>query len=236
MQSIIDQMVDMRTKQRQRTMLACLRGWFGSGATEAGAGGALAPMRVDNFDESGNDAMGDQMMSVDLFINAKTLLGELVDSLRYGAIWLHPNILASLENQDVTAFKEKSLGAFTIKTYREMPIFASEALARPGAESGYVYETYLLSNGIIGIGEKPQAGDVIDVASLQYFLDRDKNNDMIWDRTRFLLHLNGIKWRPQPGVPAKQSATNAELQDLTNWELAFKTANRCGTVCIRTNG
>jgi len=45
--------------------------------------------------------------------------------------------------------------------------------------------------------------------------------------------LGGTKW---VGTPAGQSATNAELQDVDNWELVYQSANRCGAVMIRTNG
>lgn len=230
---IINALVARRLKQRQKAVLATLRGAFGSlGAADANAG-ALKALRVDKFDESGLDASPEQLMSVDLFIDSKALMGELADELRMGGMFVHPNVLAALEKADVTAFKEKSMGSYTIKTYREIPVYVSESLARAGGTNGYVYDTYLLANGVIGFGEKDQAGDVLDVASLQLFVDRDKNSEIIYDRTRFVAHMNGIRWT---GTPAGSSATNAELQTVGNWALAFTTANRCGAVCIRTNG
>ena len=65
------------------------------------------------------------------------------------------------------------------------------------------------------------------------FVDTDKNNWSIYDRTRFLLNPNGAKW---VGTPAAQSATNAELQTVANWNLALTAATRSGMVMFRCNG
>jgi hypothetical protein len=50
------------------------------------------------------------------------------------------------------------------------------------------------------------------------------------------MHLNGLKWTPQNGVPALDTPSNAELANPANWQLIYQTANRVGAVCIRTNG
>ncbi|MCA1996440.1 MAG: hypothetical protein LDL56_04330 [Armatimonadetes bacterium] len=224
-----------RLMQRQKTLLALVRGAFGSGATASGAAeGCLRALRVDKFDESGTDATPDQLMSVDLFIDAKALMGELLDDLGGGAIWLHPNIVAALEKADVNAFDKQSMGAFTVRTYRGLPLFTSESLIRAGGSNGYVYDTYIFAPRVIAYGEKPQiAGNVVDVAALQLDKDLGKNNEIIYDRTRFVMHINGLKW---VGTPAGQSPTNAELGTTTNWNLVLATPNRVGAICIRTNG
>jgi hypothetical protein len=153
---------------------------------------------------------------------------------------MHPNVKARLEILDSLNFKtliKSSELPFDITTYREIPIFTSTALSRAqtGGNGGYVYDTYLITKGTVGYGEKPQQGDTTDVASIQYWRDRDLNNELIWDRTRFLFGIAGINWT---GTPANvnNGPTNAELQTATNWALAFQTANRVGAVCIRTNG
>jgi len=51
-------MIQRRLKQRQKTLLAMIRGCFGS-AGAAGVNAPLKPVRVDAFDESGNDATAD---------------------------------------------------------------------------------------------------------------------------------------------------------------------------------
>ena len=226
------QMVQRRLKQRQKTLLAMVRGSFGS----AGASGVAAPLqtiRVDSFDESGDDATADQLMGVELFINAKSLMGELADDLMDGALWIHPTVLAALELADETSFDKASRGPWTIRTYRGIPIYVSESLARAGTTNGFVYETYLLAKGIIARGEKPQKTDVVDVAALQMEKKFGLNNEIIYDRTRFVLHINGMKW---VGTPAAESPSNAELGTIANWNLVLTTANRVGAVCIRTNG
>lgn len=223
-----------RAKQRDRTILAVLRGIMGTGTTAANhASGCCRAMRVDNFDESGVGAGTTQLMSVDMFIDAKSLLGELQDQLRFGAMFIHSTVKAALEKADVTAFKEVSRGPYTITTYRDVPIVVNDRLVRAGTSDGYVYETFLLTNGCIAYGEKPQAGDVMDVASMQFDLVKSTNTGTVYDRTRFVVHPNGVKWG---GTPSGQSATNAELQTVGNWTLALTSAQRCGIVVIRTNG
>jgi len=229
---IVAQMIQRRLKQRQKTLLAMIRGAFGS----AGASGVAAPLkavRVDAFDESGDDATADHLMGIELFINAKSLMGELADDLQNGALWVHPTVLAALELADETSFHKVSHGPWTIRTYRGIPIYVSEALVRAGATNGFVYETYLLARGIVAKGEKPQKTDVVDVAALQMEKKFGLNNEIIYDRTRFVMHLNGMRW---VGTPASESPTNAELGTIANWNLVLATATRVGAVCIRTNG
>ena len=172
-------------------------------------------------------------MGIELFINAKSLMGELADDLMDGALWIHPTVLAALELADETSFDKASRGPWTIRTYRGIPIYTSEALVRAGTTNGFVYDTYLLAKGIIAKGEKPQKTDVVDVAALQMEKKFGLNNEIIYDRTRFVLHLNGMKW---VGTPAAESPSNAELGTIANWNLVLGTANRVGAVCIRTNG
>lgn len=227
-----------RLKQRNATLIALLRGAF-AGLGASGATAALDDVRLDAFDETGTDATSDQTMSADLFITGKALMGELADDLAGGALIAHPNVIGSLERADKESFKtilESNL-PFKIVTYRGVPIFSSELLVRAGTTNGYVYETYLLSSGIVALGEKPQIGGTpanpaIDVASLNYNPDVNLNNERIYDRTRFLMHLNGLRWG---GTPSGQSATNAELATAASWTLVYATANRVGAVCFKTN-
>lgn len=232
---ITAQMGQNRLKRRQNTLLAILRGIMGTGAqTPDAAQGAVRANRIDRFLEAGASATSTQVMSADLFIDACALMGELKNELGMGAILMHPTVVATLEKADKESFKDgvESGLAFTVRTYRGLPIFTSMDLERAGASSGKVYDTYIFSRAVVGTGDKPQAGDSLDVASLQYDIDRDKNDAYIWDRTRFVMHPFGLKW---VGNPAGQSATNAELQTHSNWELVLQSARRVGIVAIRTN-
>ena len=236
---ILDQLADRRLKQRQKTLTAILRGLFASdGARNAAA--CLSACRLggvtdEPFDESGADATSDQLFNPDMFIDAKTLFGELADELSNGVLLMHSTIKARLEKLDKDGFKtgKPSDLPFTINTYRDIPLIVSDTLVRSGTGSGYVYDTYMIAKGTVGLGEKAQAGDIMDVASLQLFLDRDLNNEFIWDRTRHIMHVNGTKW---VGTAAGSSATNVELQAAANWNLVYAEAKLCGAVCIRTNG
>jgi hypothetical protein len=239
--AIVDQLVERRLKQRQTTLISMLRGMFGTGATGLNAAGPLSGVRIggttgEPWTETGAAATQDQLISPDLFIDAGAMLGELGDGLKNGALLVHPNVKARLQKLDALNFKTTIMPSelpWTIQTYRDVPIFTSVALARAGSVSGYVYDSYLITKGAVGYGEKPQQGDTTDVASLQYFRDRDKNNELIYDRTRFILGLNGMKWI---GTPGGQSATNAELETVGNWSLVFQSANRVGVAAFRTNG
>ena len=236
---IIRSMTARRLKQRNKTLIAMMRGQFGSAGARNGAaalsGIRLGGVTAEPFDESGADATVDQLVNPDMFIDAKALMGELADDLSGGLFLCHPNVKARLEKLDAQGFKSgrPSELPFNITTYRDIQIITSERLIRPGATNGFVYDSYLIGHGVIGYGEKAQEGDVVAVASLQYAKDAEKNNETIYDRTRFVLHTNGLRWT---GIPAGQSASNAELQYPANWALAWGTPNRVGAVCFHTNG
>jgi hypothetical protein len=238
--NVINYLTERRMKQRQATLIAMLRGVLGGGATAANAAACLSALRyggtaAEIFLEAGATATAANKLSADVFINTKKLLGELGDELKAGIILCHPDIKAALETLDAASFKNgvQSGLPYTVTTYREVPIFTASALVRAGTTSGFVYDTFLIAPGNVGYGEKAQAADGIDAASLAYYADKDKNNELVYDRTRFLMHVFGTKW---VGTPGGQSATNAELQTVGNWNLVFQTANRCGVALIRTNG
>jgi len=238
--SIISQLAERRDKQRQATMIAILRGILGGGSTAINGAAPLSALRygqttAEIFIEAGATATAANKISADVFINTKKLLGELGDELKHGVILCHPDIKSALESLDAASFKNGVLSGlpYTIQTYREVPIFTCSSLARNGTTSGQVYDTFLISPGVIGYGEKVQSQDKIDPASLAYYADKDKNNEFVYDRTRFLIHPLGMKFT---ATPAGQSATNAELQTVTNWSLVASSASRCGVALVRTNG
>jgi hypothetical protein len=236
---ILNQVGAGRVKRRQRTMVSILRGAFGGGDSAKDAAAELSSLRLEYFaEDAGGSPTDSQKMSADLFIAGKYRLGELADGLGSGAILTHPNIVAQLEILDKESFKDGVASglSFAVRTYRGVPIFSSELLVRAGSGGGgtYVYETYILGRSTVGFGAKAQSSTVGDVAHM--VLDETqiaKNNVSLYDRNRYLLHLNGMKW---VGTPAGQSATDAELADPANWDLAYSSAARVGGVLIRTNG
>jgi hypothetical protein len=243
MAAIIDQMLSTRLKNRQKDLVAMLRGSFG---TSGGAGVAapLSGMRYltaggqEPFSETGVGAADSDSFSPEIFEGAVALMGELGDTLKGGCLLMHPNVKAGLKVQDSAGFKttiRPSELPFDMDYYHDIPIFTSVSLARLGTNNGFVYETYIMANGTVGYGEKPQQGDTTDVASLQYFRDRELNNELIWDRVRFMLGINGMKWIGNP-ANAYSGPTRAEMTNPANWQLVYQSANRVGAVCVRTNG
>ena len=241
---MLDMLFGRKAKQRQKTLLAMLRGLCGTyGARNAAA--ALSAIRLggttaEPFDETGLDATDDQKIGPDMFIDVKALFGQLQSELVNGLFFCHSNIKARLEKLDKDNFKDgrPSQLPFSIERYRDIPIVIDDALVRNADNGGYVYDSYLVLPGTVGYGEKPQVGGelnnpVADVASMNMVVDADKNNETLYDRSRFVMHVAGTKWK---GDPAAETQTNAELMVTDSWELVYEFAKLCGVACFRTNG
>jgi hypothetical protein len=223
---ITGRLAERRLKQRQKTLLKILDALFN-------VGGPLATLSDKNFVEVVGNQTSAHMIDAAMIINATAALGERENDLVGGAMLVHPAILAALRVQDENNFERTSEGPFSITRYKGIPIYTSNALVRAGTTSGSVYRTYLCAANSFAYGEKPQLGDVIDVAALQFDVDKHKNNWGIYDRTRFLIHPNGTKF---VGSPAGQSASDAELGTAASWQKVFQTNDRYGMVRIETNG
>lgn len=238
-------MGERRLKQYQITLVNLMRGIFANGGA-TNVLSALTNVRygglnAEIFTENGNGAGQNNLMSPEIFIYMKALMGELGETLMNGAFWVHPNVLAQLEILDAISFKTVEPGLqsalpFRIKTYREIPIFISQALARAGTISGFVYDSYIIAEGTVGFGEKPQAADMADLASLAYFFDRDLNDDIIWDRTRTAMGVDGVAFNVNGIANGGSSAADSDLLNPANWTLKYLTPNRVGVVSVRTNG
>lgn len=249
-EEIVGQLAKRRQKQRQTTMIAQLRGIFGFSNGPGGAG-ALQANRNDIFSETGANPGANNLISTFSVIDTIAQLGELADTTLGGGILMHPTIRASLLKQDQIAFEHYSMqnatvlagpapatGPGYVEYYKGYRVFVDVNLYRAGGVSGYVFDTYIFAPGVFAWGEKPQVGGplnqpVIDVASLNYWAQAPSNVASIYDRTRFIIHPNGMRWT---GAPAGQSATNAEFATAGNWTLDYSTADRVGIVCLRSNG
>ncbi len=237
-EEIVGQLAVRKQKQRQTTIINICRGIFGFSSIPGGAG-ALSAVRNDQFSETGANPAGNNLISTFNIIDTIALLGELADTTQGGGIAMHPTIRGALLKQDQIAFEHYSQQDGTVlETYKGYRVFVSSQLSRAGAVSGSVYDTYVFAPGVFAWGEKPQVGGplnmpVIDVASLNYWAAAQTNVGEIYDRSRFLIHPNGMKWQ---GTPGGQSASNAELATAGNWALDYSTADRVGIVSLRTNG
>jgi hypothetical protein len=233
--NILAQIATRRQKQRQATLVNILRGIFGFANAPAGAG-ALNAVRNDVFLEAGVNPASNQLISPFVFADTIARLGELADTTIGGGILMHPLIRASLIKQDQIAFEHYSTQEGTkLETYKGYRVFASNLLFRAGGASGYVFDTYIFAPGVFAWGEKPQVDGAqkADAASMRLWVNPQTNVEEIYDRTRFLLHPNGLRWT---GAPGGQSATNAELATAGNWSLDYATPDRVGIVCLRSNG
>jgi|GEM_PF-970241 len=237
-EEIVGQLAVRKQKQRQTTMVAILRGIFGFSNAPAGAG-AMSAVRNDTFSETGANPSANNIISTFSIVDTIALLGELADTTLGGGIMMHPTIRGALLKQDQISFKQYSQQDGTVlETYKGYRVFVSNSLVRAGAVSGLVFDTYIFAPGVFAWGEKPQVGGplnqpVVDVASLNYWAAAQTNVGEIYDRTRFILHPNGLRWG---GVPAGQSASNTELATAANWTLDYATADRVGIACLRSNG
>lgn len=244
-EGIVAQLAVRRQKQRQVSLVSIVRGIFGFNNAPGGAG-ALSAVRNDVFLEAGANPAANQLINPFVFADTIAKLGELADTTLGGGILMHPLIRAALIKQDQISFKYYSQQSGTLLTgdapsssqveyYKGYRVFVSNLLFRAGGISGYVFDTYIFAPGVFAWGEKPQVDGMaqVDVASLSYFNDPRINQFEIYDRSRFLIHPNGLRWI---GTPAGQSAANSELIVAANWSLDYSSADRVGIVCLRTNG
>lgn len=222
-----------RQKRMQVTLVNVLRGLFGF--SNLAGSPALNATRYVVGSETGASPSNGQLLTSSTFNTASSLLGELMSNASKGALWLHPAVHAGLLNQDSLNFTYQKVSdqPYMLSFYKGIPIYLSNLLSRAGTTSGTVYDSYLIAPGAVALGMKPQVGDQVDAASLQYYPRPDLNDEQIYDRTRYMIHVMGTAFT---GTPAGQSASNTELATSGNWALRFSTADRCGVVQIVTNG
>jgi hypothetical protein len=239
---ITGQLAMRRLKARQNTVLAILRGLLGSGVPAAGGAAAiLKGNRNDIFVEDAATAAAANKITAAAVNATIALIGENSESLQRGAMLIHPLVHAQLKTIDSAAFTAgtQSGAQFQIQTYQGIPVFVSNLLSR-GATNGNVYETYFLGPGVFGWGEKPQVGDQVDAASLQLYLRKDLNNIQIYDRTRYLIHVNGTQYNGAITPGTASSASNVDLSTIANWTLAYsaqaaQSCDRIPIACLRSN-
>ncbi|MCH6256705.1 hypothetical protein MLD52_09115 [Puniceicoccaceae bacterium K14] len=222
---VLKYLVLRRLKNRQETFLSMLRGMFDT---------ALEDNVTTAFNEAGSNPSADQMIDEHKIIDTAALTGEIITETAGTSVWMHTLIRAALRKLDKDSFKTESTdGGLTIPTYKGMPIYASDKLARAGTTDGIVFDTYLLKDGVVRAGEKEQVVDKVDVASLQYDPDFSLNEESVNDRTRFAYHVDGMKYN---GPVSSETPEDATLADGSNWSLEYGTAALVGALCIKTNG
>lgn len=225
-----------RMKQRNASLISMLRGIFGNAltvSTTPATSTALKNVDARNAVITGTPAAGNYISSTQFLLEIGRL-GEVVSGLLRGVLVCHPIIKQKLIAMDESSYQIIPSQNGSMEVYKGFQILTSNSLVTAvPATSLSIYETYVLGEGVFSYGEKPQVGDQIDVASLQLFLNKQTNDTEIYDRTRFVMHPEGVSFT---GTPSGQSVTNAELATTGNWTLATQSADRCGMVRILTNG
>ncbi|GHC02050.1 hypothetical protein [Cerasicoccus arenae] len=224
----------LRLRQRETTLLNMLRGLF----TNTAAGdAAFTALVMASFVETTGSQTSAHFIDTDLMFDALGKAGEGKQRFSLGGIvWMHSVIETALSKQDQITTVRDSQGNIILREWKGMQVFINDNLSRAGTTSGTVYETYFFTPGSLATGDRPQvsyAGEPESVASLVREVSESKNNSIIYDRTRFLLHPSGAKW---VGTPAGQSATNVELATKANWALSYSNAKNVGIVQLLTNG
>jgi hypothetical protein len=233
-QFALNALAGVRLRQRQKTLLNILRGVFGNAAGPDAGAAALKALRKDIFIEAGAGAGAANLFSSDAFIDTLGLYGEVSDELaQRGVIVCHSKIASAMLKADDIDYFKTSEGAPLARRYKGMQIYISDLLTRAGTASGSVFDTYVFLPGAVAMGDKPQTSKIGEVSSLTQKADAGPNSVKTYDRTRFVMHVQGTRWK---GVPVKQSASNAELATEGNWELAFGDVKNVSVCCLRTNG
>ena len=208
--------------QRQKPLLACLDGVFGS-LTANDRNCALFANCIDS--ESGDSPTG---LSPKHVAKAKSLLGDAGDQL--SVVCMHSKVYYDLverklvdyvvagdTNAGATASGGSYAGAFaggnTVPTYCGLRVVVSDDVSTAGSGSTTEYATYFFTPGAIASGE--QAGMTMET-------DRDilaKSNAMAVD-LHYTYHPVGTKWAVTTTNPNR-----TVLATVGNWSKVYEQKN-----------
>ena len=208
--------------QRQKDLLACLDGVFGS-LTANDSNSALFANCIDS--ESGDSPTG---LSPKHVAKAKSILGDAGDQL--SVVCMHSKVYYDLverklvdyvvagdTNAGATASGGSYAGAFaggnTVPTYCGLRVVVSDDVSTAGSGSTTEYATYFFTPGAIASGE--QAGMTMET-------DRDilaKSNAMAVD-LHYTYHPVGTKWAVTTTNPNR-----TVLGTVANWSKVYETKN-----------
>ena len=209
--------------QRQKDLLSCLDGVFGSvNSTDSNA--AFFGLTIDGG--SGDSPTG---LSPRHVAKAKALLGDQGDKL--AAVCVHSAIYYDLVERKMvdyvlatdgnggsaTASGGSIAGAYggndTVPTYCGLRVIVSDDVTTTGSGASKEYSTYFFTQGAVASGEQ---------AGLTTETDRDilaKSDAMSID-LHYCYHPVGAKWAVTTTNP-----TPAELQTVSNWSKVYETKN-----------
>jgi hypothetical protein len=223
MAAIGAKIADYIANQRQKDLLSCLGGVFGTlGTTSSSA--AFFPLAIDG--ESGDTPT---VLSPRHVAEAKSLLGDQGDKLT--AIAMHSKVYYDLVERKAidyvattdargttTTQSGGSLvaaygGSVDVPTYCGLRVIVSDDVQTSGSGATTEYATYFFTQGAIASGEQ---------MAMQTETDRDilaKSDAMSID-LHYVYHPVGAKWAVTTVNP-----TRAQLETVGNWSKVYETKN-----------
>jgi len=222
MAAIGSKIADYINNQRQKDLLSCLAGVFGTVHTTSSSA-AFFPLTIDG--ESGDTPTA---LSPRHVAEAKALLGDQGEKL--AAICMHSKVYYDLVERRAVDYVlatdssggsatasggsiVQAFGSPTVSTFMGLRVIVSDDVNTNGSGSSTEYATYFFTEGAIGSGEQ---------LGLQTETDRDilaKSDAMSID-LHYCYHPIGAKWGVTTANP-----TRAQLQTVGNWSKVYETKN-----------
>jgi hypothetical protein len=222
MAAIGAKVADYVANQRQKDLLSCLKGVFGTlGSTSSSA--AFFGLTIDG--ESGDTPT---VLSPRHVAEARSLLGDQGDKL--AAVCMHSKVYydlverraidyvstADARGTSTTQSGGSMVAAFgnpTVPTYMGLRVIVSDDVQTEGSGASSEYATYFFTEGAVASGEQ---------MAMQTETDRDilaKSDAMSID-LHYCYHPVGSKW----GVTTT-NPTRAQLETVTNWSKVYELKN-----------
>jgi hypothetical protein len=218
MGAIADLVATYWTRQQQKALIYTLKGVFN---------GPLNSTHVNDIAiEDGNNATATNQISGGAIVDTVSKLGDAHDQLT--GIVMHSVPYFNLVKQNLIEFIPDSEGRLNIPTYMGKRVIVDDGCpVVPGATSGFKYYTFLFGPGAIGYGEgNPEVPTETDRDSLA-------GDDILINRKHYVLHPRGVKFTDTN--VAGSSPTNAELEDVNNWQKVYED-KAIRMVALITNG
>ena len=222
MAAIGAKVADYVANQRQKDLLSCLKGVFGTlGTTSASA--AFFGLTIDG--ESGDTPT---VLSPRHVAEARSLLGDQGDKL--AAVCMHSKVYydlverraidyvstADARGTSTTQSGGSMVAAFgnpTVPTYMGLRVIVSDDVQTEGSGGSSEYATYFFTEGAVASGEQ---------MAMQTETDRDilaKSDAMSID-LHYCYHPVGSKWAVTTTNP-----TRAQLETVGNWSKVYELKN-----------
>jgi len=222
MAAIGAKIADYIANQRQKDLLSCLAGIFGSIGSNNSA--SFVDLTID-----GKSADTPTVLSPRHVAQARSILGDQGDKL--AAVCMHSKVyydlverraidyVATTDARGTSTTQSGGTivaaygGDVTVPTYMGLRVIVSDDVQTDGSGSSTEYATYFFTQGAIASGE--QMGMEIET-------DRDilaKSDAMSMD-LHYVYHPVGAKWAVTTTNP-----TRAQLETIGNWTKVYETKN-----------